>query len=286
MLGEVIPEGQERGHGGPVISMLDEQKKDRTKRRSGTDWSREGYRTGITQEMATQRLADTSENSKKLEGDQKERRRLWLEADKTRHNAAVRVREIIKFSKQEAPSINQKRVKPNNEKQAEADLQEAKKNADAAFMDWFKKDEELRIDRATRYALQRIAKTKPSTDPPSHHKIEARPTWAHPAGEATTESLYINCALDAVKSDRTRGIGFTADDPGLVKMTTSVTSTLTGVTQSIRQYTVQTQNRFELLARKCLVFAIFFTCFISNKANDRVRGTYSISFVLSFTRDG
>ncbi|KAG0064077.1 hypothetical protein BGZ90_002382 [Linnemannia elongata] len=251
VLGEAIPEGQERGQGGPVISMLDEQKKDRTKRRAGTDWGREGHRTGITQAMATQRLVDTSEISKNLEGEQKERRRLWLVADNTRHNAAVRVREIIKFNEQEAQSINPKREKPINEKQAEADLQAARKNADAAFMDWMRKDEDLRLDRATRYALQRIAKTKPSTDPPSTTRpnYEARPTWSHPAGEATTECLYINCALDAAKSDRTKGIGFTADDPRLVKMTTSVTSTLTSVTQSIRQYTVQTQNRFNLLAQ-------------------------------------
>lgn len=148
-------------------------------------------------------------------------------------------------------------------------------------MNWMQKDEDLRIDRATRYALQKLSKTKASTDSPPmiRRSYEARPTWANPSAEARTESLYNDFVLDAAKADPTRYVGFDADGPGLVKMNTSVTSTLTGVTQSIRQYTVLTKNRFELLARKWLVITFFFACFISNKANDRLQGTHSISFI-------
>ena len=81
--------------------MLGEQKKDKTQRRSAIDWSRRGHRTGITQAMATKRLADTSEDFKELEKEQKEKRQLWLEADKKRHDAAVHVRKVIKSSEQD-----------------------------------------------------------------------------------------------------------------------------------------------------------------------------------------
>ncbi|KAK3823614.1 MAG: hypothetical protein J3R72DRAFT_497108 [Linnemannia gamsii] len=48
ILGEVIPEGEDRGKRAPVVSVLDESKKDKTQKRAVIDWSREGPRTGIT----------------------------------------------------------------------------------------------------------------------------------------------------------------------------------------------------------------------------------------------
>lgn len=96
--------------------------------------------------------------------------------------------------------IKANRAKSNHENQEEAELHEARKSADTAFMNWMKKDEDLRIERVTRYALQR-SKTKASTDPPPiiRHTYEARPTWANPTVEAKIETLYFDCVLDAAK---------------------------------------------------------------------------------------
>ncbi|KAG0357539.1 hypothetical protein BGX24_006178, partial [Mortierella sp. AD032] len=73
---EVIPEGANRGEGtgSPVISMLDEAKKDKRMKRGGTDWSREGHRTGISQQMAKERLVDLKAEIKDVEIDQKAKR--------------------------------------------------------------------------------------------------------------------------------------------------------------------------------------------------------------------
>jgi len=240
LLGEVIPEGADRGEGAPIISMLDESKKDKSKRRAGTDWSREGQRTGITQTMALQRLTDINNQIKDVEAVQKQKRDLWLEADRIRHDAAVHQRKVAKSGsrQQTQTTINNqpKPAKSDQERQAEAELRSARKTADTAFLSWLQKDEEHRTAKATRYALQRLSKTKPNYDPPSQQRsYEARPTWTNPTAEAKTENLFIDCLLDAVLADPTRAIGFDADDPGLCKLDTSVTTTLKDVTQSIRQ---------------------------------------------------
>ncbi|KAF9551953.1 hypothetical protein EC957_000026 [Mortierella hygrophila] len=172
LLGEMIPEGPNRGEGtgSPAISVLDEAKKDKHMKRAGTDWSREGRKTGISQQMAKQQLEDL-----KVE------------------------------------------IKDNEEEQqAASNLLLARKTVDTAFLDWSQR-EELRTARATQYALQRISTTRPNNDPPSSKaNYDARPTWTKLAGEAKTENLYIDCLLDAVLADPTRGIGFDADDPGLL----------------------------------------------------------------------
>ncbi|KAK3843766.1 MAG: hypothetical protein J3R72DRAFT_506713 [Linnemannia gamsii] len=104
--------------------------------------------------------------------------------------------------------------KNEQEQLAASNLRQAKETADTAFLDWLQREEELRTTRATRYALQRISTTRPNNDPPSNNaNYDARPTWTK-----------------------------------LCKLDTSVTTTLSDVTQSIRQYTVVTKNRFELLA--------------------------------------
>ncbi|KAG0076077.1 hypothetical protein BGZ90_009155 [Linnemannia elongata] len=100
--------------------------------------------------------------------------------------------------------IKANRAKSNHENQAEAELQEARKSADTAFMNWMQEDEDLQIERATRYALQR-SKTKASTDPPPmiRHAYKARPTWANPTVEAKAETLYFDCVLDAANELKT-----------------------------------------------------------------------------------
>ncbi|KAK3846026.1 MAG: hypothetical protein J3R72DRAFT_520738 [Linnemannia gamsii] len=45
-----------------------------------------------------------------------------------------------------------------------------------------------------------------------------------------------------------RGIALTSDDPGLCTLNTYATTTLSNVTRAIRQYSVTTRNRFELLS--------------------------------------
>ncbi|KAK3831451.1 MAG: hypothetical protein J3R72DRAFT_495540 [Linnemannia gamsii] len=166
----------------PVVSVLDESKKDKTQKRAAIDWSREGPRTGITQQMAQERLVTLNSEIKDIEKEQKAKRDAWVAADQYRHEAAD-------------------------------------------------------------------PKTRPNYDPPPNKKpLRADPTWTRPAVEAKTENLYIDCLLDAVLADPTKAIGFDGDDPGLCKLDTSATTTLTGVTQSIRQYSVLTGNPFALLA--------------------------------------
>ncbi|KAK3840822.1 MAG: hypothetical protein J3R72DRAFT_524850 [Linnemannia gamsii] len=172
ILGEVIPEGEDRGNGAPVVSVLDESKKDKTQKRAAIDWSREGPRTGITQQMAQERLVTLNSEIKDIEKEQKAKRDAWVAADHIDMKQQTRRRS------------------------------ETSGGADGlrhCVLDWTQKDDTLRLMKATRYALQRIQKT--------------RPNYA---------------------------IGFDGDEPGLCKLDTSATTTLTGVTQSIRQYSVLT----------------------------------------------
>ena len=255
ILGEVIPEGVDRGDGAPVVSVWDESRKDKTQKRTGIDWSREGARTGITQQMAQERLVTMNNEIKDVETDQKVKRDAWVAADKDRHEAAVYQRQIKQLSSQHPGSTTKandsKARRPDQEQDAYRELQAAQMISDAAFLDWMQKDDELRSMKATRYALQRIQKTRPNYDPPSNKKpLRADPTWTRPAVEAKTENLLIDCLLGAVLTDPSKAIGFDGDDPGLCKLDTSATTTLTGVTQSVRQYSVLTGNPFALLAGK------------------------------------
>ncbi|KAK3844920.1 MAG: hypothetical protein J3R72DRAFT_437455 [Linnemannia gamsii] len=255
ILGEVIPEGEDRGNGAPVVSVLDESKKDKTQKRAVIDWCREGPRTGITQQMAQERLVTLNSEIKDIEKEQKVKRDAWVAADKYRHEAAVYQRQNKQRSSQhsgpttKADSSKTRRL--DQEQDADLKLQAARIVSDTAFLDWTQKDDTLRLMKATRYALQKIQKTRPNYDPPPNKKpLRAVPTWTRPAVEAKTENLYIDCLLDAILADPTKAIGFDGDDPGLCKLDTSATTTLTGVTQSIRQYSVLTGNPFALLADK------------------------------------
>lgn len=123
--------------------MLDESKKDKSKRRAGTVWSREGQRTGITQTMALQRLTDINNQIKDVEAARKQKRDLWLEADRIRHDAAVHQRKVAKSgSRQEAQTTINNQPKPaksDQEQQAETELRSARKTADTAFLSWLKR---------------------------------------------------------------------------------------------------------------------------------------------------
>ncbi|KAG9063538.1 hypothetical protein KI688_004422 [Linnemannia hyalina] len=253
ILGEVIPEGVDRGEGVPVVSVWDESRKDKTQKRTGIDWSREGARTGITQQMAQERLVTMNNEIKDVETGQKAKRDAWVAADKDRHEAVVYQRQIKQLSSQHPGSTTKandsKARRPDQEQDAYRELQAAQMISDAAFLNWIQKDDELRSMKATRYALQRIQKTRPNYDPPSNKKpLMVDPTWTRPAVEAKTENLHIDCLFGAVLADPSKAIGFDGDDPGLCKLDTSATTTLTEVTQSVRQYSVLTGNPFALLA--------------------------------------
>lgn len=237
------------------MSVLDESRKDKTQKRTGIDWSREGARTGISQQMAQERLVTMNNEIKDVENDQKAKRDAWVAADKDRYEAAVHQRQIKHLSSQHPESTmkadGSKTRRPDQEQNAYQELRAARMTSDAAFLDWIEKDDELRLMKATRYALQRIQKTKPNYDPPSNKMpLRADPTWTRPAVEAKTENLYIDSLLGTILTDPSKAIGFDGDDPGLCKLDTSATTTLTGVTQSVRQYSVLTGNPFALLAGK------------------------------------
>ncbi|KAG0251948.1 hypothetical protein BGZ95_006753 [Linnemannia exigua] len=99
ILGEVVPAHQGRG-GCPIVSDLDEAKKDKTRKRTGRDWGREGSRTGISQETARERLVDIEKELKEVESSQEEKRQGWLKADQEQYELSVHVRELSKAGRQ------------------------------------------------------------------------------------------------------------------------------------------------------------------------------------------
>ncbi|KAK3806528.1 MAG: hypothetical protein J3R72DRAFT_530723 [Linnemannia gamsii] len=190
ILGEVIPEGEDRGNGAPVVSVLDESKKDKTQKRAAIDWSREGPRTGITQQMAQERLVTLNSEIKDIEKEQKAKRMHGLQRtniDMKQQPPDTR----YKGSKRHAPTTTPRRTR------------------------------------------SRSGQTLHGRDPPSRLRRRIFTSTA-----SLTQYWLIPL----------RPIGFDGDDPGLCKLDTSATTTLTGVTQSIRQYSVLTGNPFALLA--------------------------------------
>lgn len=170
ILDEVIPEGVDRGKGAPVVSVLDESKKDKTQKRAVIDWSREGARTGITQQIAQERLVTSNNEIKNVEKDQKVKKDAWVAADKYRHEAAVYQRQTKQRSSQHSGSTTKandsKTRRLDQEQGADRELQAARMTSDTAFLDWMQKDDKLRSMKATRYALQRIQRHDPTTTPP------------------------------------------------------------------------------------------------------------------------
>jgi hypothetical protein len=110
--------------------------------------------------------------------------------------------------------------------------------------------------KATKYALQEIAKTRPNTtqrntaQPEQRHGSQA--TWTNPCVENKAESMRIDHLLDGLcptdsSTSSPRGIGVTSDDLGLCTLNTYAATTLSKVTESIRHYNVATSNRVSLL---------------------------------------
>lgn len=253
ILGEVVPAHQGRG-GCPIVSDLDEAKKDKKSKRTGRDWGREGSRTGISQEAARKGLVDIEKDLQELESLQEEKRQRWLKADQDRYELSVHERELSKAGRQQRAS--EKKVKaPRTAQQQQAyqDLFRARRTAEVLFLEWLKDDSRLRDLRATRYALQNISKTCPNTSLPNSTPTPTQPSWANPCAENKAESIRVDYLLQGVANAEVspstpRGIALTSDDPGLCTLNTYATTTLSNVTQAIRQYSITTRNRFELLS--------------------------------------
>jgi hypothetical protein len=189
IMGEVVPAHQGRG-GCPIASDLDEAKKDKTRKRSGRDWGREGSRTGLSQEAARERLVNIEKELEELKSVQEEKRQRWLKADQNRYELSVHERELSKAGREQCAS--EKKVKAPRtvqQQQAYQDLFQARRTAEILFLDWLKDDSRLRDLRATRYALQKIAKTRPNTSLPNSTPPPTQPTWTNPCTENKTESI-------------------------------------------------------------------------------------------------
>ncbi|KAG0195660.1 hypothetical protein BGX33_002852, partial [Mortierella sp. NVP41] len=250
IVGEVIPEGPGR-EGAPVTSVLDEAKKSKTKRRGGTDWSREAQRTGISQQEAQSRLDEVSAVLQELEHGQSAKRSAWLDADDERFHAAQDERRISrsrsKIIKAGKTSNTPKPPRTPEEQHAYNELQQTRRHAEDTFTAWAREDTDLRQLRSTKYALEKIIKTKPSPDHQEQTAVESWPTWSRPCGENRTENLHIDHLLSSTRHNPRRGVGFLSDDPGIATMQETVTMTLSEVASYIRHYNISTSNRFELL---------------------------------------
>ncbi|KAH7046518.1 hypothetical protein BKA57DRAFT_537357 [Linnemannia elongata] len=104
ILGDVIPEGQERGPGAPVRRELVEESKKKGSKgtRGGVYWSREGERIGVTQEIARDKAKQAQKRLLTLETDQKDLRKVYLQADSDRSDASKIVKAL---SKGERPAL-------------------------------------------------------------------------------------------------------------------------------------------------------------------------------------
>ncbi|KAF9326569.1 hypothetical protein BGZ91_001874, partial [Linnemannia elongata] len=98
ILGDVIPEGQERGPGAPVRRELVEESKKKGSKgtRGGVYWSREGERIGVTQEIARDKAKQAQKRLLTLETDQKDLRKVYLQADSDRSDASKIVKALSK----------------------------------------------------------------------------------------------------------------------------------------------------------------------------------------------
>ncbi|KAF9536905.1 hypothetical protein EC957_009424 [Mortierella hygrophila] len=190
ILGEVVPAYQDRG-GRPIVSDLDEAKKDKTRKRTDRDWGREGSRTGISQEAARKRLVDIEKDLKELESLQEEKRQKWLKADQDRYELSVHERELSKAGRRQRASERKvKAPRTAQQQQAYQDLFQARRTADILFLDWLKNDSRLRDLRATR----KNGRKKLATDTPNAIATRA----AH--AELSSNSINTALTLDAIDS--------------------------------------------------------------------------------------
>ncbi|KAF9544796.1 hypothetical protein EC957_011700 [Mortierella hygrophila] len=137
------------------------------------------------QEAARKRLVDIEKGLKELESLQEEKRQKWLKADQDRYELTVHERELSKAKRQQRAS--EKKVKaPRTAQQQQAyhDLFQTRRTAEILSLAWLKNDSRLRDLRATRYALQNIAKTRPNTRLPNSTPPPTQSTWKKTGEEA------------------------------------------------------------------------------------------------------
>ncbi|KAK5817084.1 hypothetical protein F5H01DRAFT_379313 [Linnemannia elongata] len=218
ILGEVRPAFHGRG-GSPVVSDLEDPKKDKSQRRLGRDWSLEGARNVISKRP----LIDLGTELKDLETSQDEKRKRWLGTDQERYELTVLERKTPNTGSAQFSSHNASKSMEQHE--SYQNLCDAKRRADFCYLDRVKDEEHLRELRAAKNALQKIAKMRPNTTQPNTTQPERHPgsqaTWTSRCVENRTEFMRIDhlldglCPTDSNTTASPRGIGVTSDDPGL-----------------------------------------------------------------------
>ncbi|OAQ22203.1 hypothetical protein K457DRAFT_37298 [Linnemannia elongata AG-77] len=195
ILGEVRPAFHGRG-GSPVVSDLEDPKKDKSQRRLGRDWSLEGARTGISKRP----LIDLGTELKDLETSQDEKRKRWLGTDQERYDLTVLERKTPNTGSAQFSSHNASKSMEQHE--SYQNLCDAKRRADFCYLDWVKDEEHLRELRAAKNALQKIAKMRPNNTQPNTTQPERHPgsqaTWTSRCVENRTEFMRIDQLLDGL----------------------------------------------------------------------------------------
>lgn len=165
ILGNVIPEGQERGPGAPVRRELVEESKKKGSKgtRGGAYWSREGERIGVTQETARDMAKQAQKRLLTLETDQKDLRKVYLQADSDRSDASKIIKALSKGVDDSVDQNQQDRAWH----EAYDNLYQTRRVASQAWNDWARHQGELKSARSEVYAFSKVSTTKPRTEPPA-----------------------------------------------------------------------------------------------------------------------
>lgn len=243
VLGDVIPVGPERGSGAPVKSELEEEKKIKGMKgpRGGTDWSREGERIGVTQEVAKNKAKLAEERLSTLEADQKDRRETYLQAEHTRSDAARVVKALSERQVDSEDSSEQDQLWHD----AYHILYQNRRIASHAWSDWSQNQQDLKSTRSEVYAWKKVSTTKPNLEPAADPRKTVI-TWEKPTLEDRTESLYMDRLYQTTRANTNKTFGFSSDDPGLSVMQVSATLTYAQASHYIRSY-FETPNPFGVL---------------------------------------
>ncbi|KAF9078931.1 hypothetical protein BGX23_005686, partial [Mortierella sp. AD031] len=133
---------------------------------------------------AQSRLDEVSAVLQELEHGQSAKRSAWLDADDERFHAAQDERRISrswsKIIKAGKTSNTPKPPRTPEEQHAYNELQQTRRHAEDTFTAWAREDTDLRQLRSTKYALEKIIKTKPNPDHQEQTAVESWPTWSRP----------------------------------------------------------------------------------------------------------
>ncbi|KAG0048630.1 hypothetical protein BGZ90_007575, partial [Linnemannia elongata] len=165
ILDEVRPTFQGRG-GSPVVSDLEDPKKDKSQRRLGRDWSLEGARTGISKRP----LIDLGTELKDLETSQGEKRKRWLGTEQERYELTVLERKMPNTGSPQSSLRNASKSIEQHE--SYQNLCDAKQRADSYYLDWVKDEEHLRAGAASGQECP----PKDRQNAPEHHPTQHYPT--------------------------------------------------------------------------------------------------------------